>query len=174
MHIYIYIYIYVHIYIYIYIFIHTHISLSLYIYIYIYMCIHIYVYIYICVYSRAGRDPDAVPSALERAEGRPNLPTNIEPRPETSQNVVDCYFDVERQESLQQVADVYVSVDVKVLKMSQALFVATFNADIRPISLLTLSLLRLLDSNFPGNPQWTWEFHPFKLIWCLSQTLWNP
>ena len=26
---------------------------------------------------------------------------------------------------------------------------------LRPISLLTLSLLRLLDSNFPGNPLWT-------------------
>ena len=25
----------------------------------------------------------------------------------------------------------------------------------RPISLLTLSLLTLLDSNFPGNPLWT-------------------
>ena len=33
----------------------------------------------------------------------------------------------------------------------------------RPISLLTLSLLRLLDSTFRGNPLWAWEFHPFKL-----------
>ena len=46
--------------------------------------------------------------------------------------------------------------------------------DVRPISLLTLSLLTLLDSNFPGNPLWTWEFHPFKSRLCLSQTLWNP
>ena len=29
-----------------------------------------------------------------------------------------------------------------------------------PISLLTLSLLTLLDSNFPGDPLWTLEFHP--------------
>ena len=34
--------------------------------------------------------------------------------------------------------------------------------DTRPISLLTLSLLTLLDSNFPGNPLWTLEFHDFK------------
>ena len=34
---------------------------------------------------------------------------------------------------------------------------------VRPISLLTLSLLTLLDSNFPGNPLWTWEFHPLNL-----------
>ena len=40
---------------------------------------------------------------------------------------------------------------------------------VRPISLLTL-----LDSNFPGNPLWTWEFHPFKLRVCLSRTLRNP
>ena len=33
---------------------------------------------------------------------------------------------------------------------------------VRPISLLTLSLLILLDSNFPGNPLCTWEFHPFN------------
>ena len=45
---------------------------------------------------------------------------------------------------------------------------------IRPISLLTLSLLTLLDSNFPGNPLWAWEFHPFKLRLCFSQTLENP
>ena len=35
-------------------------------------------------------------------------------------------------------------------------------ASLRPISLLTLSLLRLLDSNFPGNPLWTWAFHPLN------------
>ena len=43
-----------------------------------------------------------------------------------------------------------------------------------PISRLTLSLLTLLDSNFPGNPLWAWEFHPLALRLCLSQTLWNP
>ena len=30
---------------------------------------------------------------------------------------------------------------------------------VRPISLLRLSLLRLIDSNFPGDPPWAWEFH---------------
>ena len=44
---------------------------------------------------------------------------------------------------------------------------------LRPISLPTC-LLRLLDSNFPGNPLWTNEFHPLWLKLCLSQTLWNP
>ena len=44
----------------------------------------------------------------------------------------------------------------------------------RPISLLRISLLRLLDSGFPGNSLWTWEFHPLILRCCLSQTLWNP
>ena len=32
---------------------------------------------------------------------------------------------------------------------------APARGDIRPISLLTESLLTLLDSNFPGNPLWT-------------------
>ena len=45
---------------------------------------------------------------------------------------------------------------------------------LRPISLLALSLLALPDSDFPGNPLWTWESHPFKLRLRLSQTLWNP
>ena len=33
----------------------------------------------------------------------------------------------------------------------------------RPISLLRLSLLRLLDSNFPGNSLWAWEFPPLRI-----------
>ena len=34
---------------------------------------------------------------------------------------------------------------------------------LRPISLLTLRLLRLLDSNFPGNPPRAWEFPPLRI-----------
>ena len=39
--------------------------------------------------------------------------------------------------------------------------------DVRPISLLTLRLLTLLDSNFPGNPLWAWEFLWFD--WCYPR-----
>ena len=46
--------------------------------------------------------------------------------------------------------------------------------NLHPISLLTLSLPTLLDSNFTGNSLWAWEFHPLELRLCLSQTLWNP
>ena len=45
---------------------------------------------------------------------------------------------------------------------------------LRQISLLTLSLLNFVDSDFPGDSLWTWEFHPLKLRLCLSQTLLNP
>ena len=45
---------------------------------------------------------------------------------------------------------------------------------LRPISLLTLSLQTLLDSKFPGNPLWAWEFHPLELRLRWSQTPWNP
>ena len=34
--------------------------------------------------------------------------------------------------------------------------------------------LTLLDSNFPGNSLWTWEFQPLELRPCLSQTLGIP
>ena len=40
-----------------------------------------------------------------------------------------------------------------------------------PISLLRLSLLRFVDSEFPENYLWVWEFHPPELRSCLSQTL---
>ena len=43
-----------------------------------------------------------------------------------------------------------------------------------PISLFTLPQQTLLDSNFPGNPLWIREFHPFKLRLCSSRTLRNP
>ena len=51
----------------------------------------------------------------------------------------------------------------------------TFNFRIlRPIFLLMLSLLRFPESNIPGDPLLTWEFHPLKSTLCLSQTLRNP
>ena len=34
---------------------------------------------------------------------------------------------------------------------------------VRAIFLLRLSLLRFLDSNFPGYSLWTWEFHPLNI-----------
>ena len=43
------------------------------------------------------------------------------------------------------------------------------SAALRPISLLRISLLRFVDSIFPGNPLWTCEFHPLEFRFCLSQ-----
>ena len=42
---------------------------------------------------------------------------------------------------------------------------------VRPMSALKVSLLRLLDANFPGNSLRAWRFHPWNLRLCLSQTL---
>ena len=42
---------------------------------------------------------------------------------------------------------------------------------LRPISLLRLSLLRSVDSSFPGSSLRAREFHPFELRFCLSQSL---
>lgn len=35
---------------------------------------------------------------------------------------------------------------------------------LRPISLLILSLLSLLDAIFLGNSKWAWEFHPLTIF----------
>ena len=45
--------------------------------------------------------------------------------------------------------------------------------ELHPISLrlLRLPLLRFVDSNFPGNSPWPWEFDPLTLRFCLSQQL---
>ena len=45
---------------------------------------------------------------------------------------------------------------------------------IRPIPLLTLSLLTLLDSNFLVSSLWTWEFHPFKFNIMLESNPLKP
>ena len=41
----------------------------------------------------------------------------------------------------------------------------------RPVSLLALSLLTLLDSIFPGTSLWAREVHPIKFRSCLRQAL---
>ena len=43
------------------------------------------------------------------------------------------------------------------------------SVDLRPICLLRLSLLRFLDSHFPGNSLWAWEFHPSIFRFCLME-----
>ena len=43
----------------------------------------------------------------------------------------------------------------------------------KPVYVRPISLLRL-DSNFPGNSLWAWEFLPVTLRFCLIQTLWHP
>ena len=75
---------------------------------------------------------------------------------------------------------IYTCIYTNSLRWSSVLYVSVFRSRrdfypvkrvIRPIPLLTLSLLTLLDSNFPGSSLWAWEFHPFKLRLCWSQTL---
>ena len=42
---------------------------------------------------------------------------------------------------------------------------------VRPLSLLIFVLLRFLDSNFPGDSLWAWQFHPSIFRFYLSQAL---
>ena len=95
----------------------------------------------------------------------PNPPSNITPYPDETgrkQQVKPAISVFES--SLETLAIDHISSDQQTVT----------TATVRPILLLTLRLLRLLDSNFPINPLWASEFHPFKLRSCLSQTLRNP
>ena len=62
-------------------------------------------------------------------------------------------------------------VVVKIMFTAGPACFADLTARLRPISLLRLSLLRFLDSNFPEKSTWAWESHPLNLRFCLSQTL---
>ena len=61
--------------------------------------------------------------------------------------------------------------NIRILTLSRNSESGGRRAALRPISLLTLSLLTLLDSNFPLSPLWASEFHPLKLRLWLSPTL---
>ena len=46
-----------------------------------------------------------------------------------------------------------------------------YNRSIEPYFVTPNRPITLLDSNFPGNTLWAWEFHPLISRLCLSQTL---
>ena len=57
-------------------------------------------------------------------------------------------------------SNVCLSTNIRSIRFPFVLGVIANDITIRPISLLTLSLLTLLDSNFLGNSLGAWEFHP--------------
>ena len=140
------------------------VCMYIYIYIYIY-CIYIYIYIYMCLLvdlvmynGPAARGPStptgaplATPCCPSTRLGRINKNDNSHSNNIDNDN--DCSNDNRNRIVIVIIAIILV---------------------IHPISILTLSLLTLLDSNFPGDPLWTWEFHPFKLTLRSSRTLRNP
>ena len=59
---------------------------------------------------------------------------------------------------------IYIYIYIYILGVRvQAPLSASGQIRLRPISLLRLSLLRLPDSNIPGNPLWAWEFPPLRI-----------
>ena len=137
-----YIYIYFAIYIYMHIHIYIYLSLSLHVYIYIYIHICVYIYIYTSIH-RGGRG-DAVEAAAGRVEAAGRRPVEgVQPRG-TANLFTLCYM---------------------------ILDVGGFDHGVRQISLLDHPYLRFVDSDFRGLSLWTCEFHPLRLMFCLSQTL---
>ena len=149
-----YIYIYIHIFIYIYI--HTRVihNISIYIYIHIHTYIHTYVHtyihtyiyiicIYIYIYIERERDLSPV---CARADPHAHACTaNLRTK------ILDFRgFDSSRILILR--GGILMSIGSLPESLSQAILVGRF---VRPISPLTLSLLRLLDSSFPGYSLWT-------------------
>ena len=130
-------------------------SSSIYIYIYTHTC-YIYIYIYICIcicmtseISRRGLVVLAFGAALlNDAMMRSDTPNDP--------IMMNCYAKIP-----------------KILGLLKGISPppAGLRPRVCPISLLRFSLLRLLDSRFPGTPLRAWEFHPLELRFCLSQTL---
>ena len=182
-----YIYIYIHIYTYTYIHIHTY-YICIYIYIYTYIYIYIYIYIYVYTFGQAAPADPPGPSGLPLAVlGCAWLLACLAaPLKSRLQNIADYYLHIEIEgktqqstmwrETLHYVASslgfsfnmLHFNVEVSLALPAPAASLTGCLAarlrgrqpGLRPISLLWLSLLRFVDSEFPGNPLWTWEFHP--------------
>ena len=155
----IYISVYLSIYLSLSIYIYLYLSLSLYIYIYICMYIYLYLslslslYIYIYIYTSAPADATA-----SAPQGETTSLTLLVQRMLSSSaansmaNAGDPRHDEQR---------IHMILDTA----------APAPLSYRPVSLLRLSLLRFVDSQFSGNSLWAWEFHPLKLSFRLSKTL---
>ena len=149
-------------YVYIYIYVYT---------LYISTCM-LYIYIYIEREIPPHDHKQAEQGSRTRLEPMPhdvtptpNLPTNIVP--------TNIYIYIYREREMYACMHVciYIYTYVSAPESTRHACRGCLRVRVRSISLLTLSLLTFLDSNFPGSPLWAWEFHPLNSRLCLSQTL---
>ena len=98
----------------------------------------------------------------------PRAPAHSIPRPAATTRVIEGSWAESR---LSKVTASQLCVIVLDVLLDHTYEMRHIKVIVRPISLLTLSLLTLLHSNLPGNPLWAWEFHHFKLTLCSSRTL---
>ena len=70
---------------------------------------------------------------------------------------------------------VYVYIYIYIYKYCILLHYISFDVCCTPnLPTNIIPTLTLLGSNFPVNPLWAWEAHPFHLGICSSQALGNP
>ena len=127
-----------------------YIYIYMYVYVYIYICnvyIYIYIYIYIYTHIHIAHQTSTPRKPLWVLGSRWHLPTDVGG---VFQWSLTCSMACSKGLSLVQWNFIgHLSGIFKWIRPGGG------QAALRPISLLTLSLLRLLDSNFPGNPLWT-------------------
>ena len=142
--VYIYIYVYYHYYstvYYMYIYIYMYVCVYIYIYICMYVCMYIYIYIYIyihiCIHYRMPCEP-ASGGSLSAGQFCQLRPVSLL---EEIGGVLYIY--------------IYICIYIYIYTHTHCWRILV-GVSSRPISLLRLSLLGLLDSNFPGNSLCAW------------------
>ena len=140
--------------VYIYIYIHTYIHIYIYIYIYIYTCsTHTCAYFFtglpcVSLFSRiAARE-------FTLSEHHANGQLLHCRAKACAKEVLFCRQRRQRQFTKHD--------EVQTCRGIRCLCTPSVVRQVRPISLLTLRLLTLLESKLPGNPLWAWEFHPLN------------
>ena len=129
-----------------------HLSLSLYIYIYMHTYIHVYVNLYMYMYMY------------------------------TYVHIITLYICVYIH--MYTYVCIYIYIYIYIYRSEQSVGRGSEPSNVR-VQRLTCPLLLAQCRTTPnrptkitptnvGDPLWAWEFHPFRLRLCSSQTLWNP
>ena len=155
----------IHIYIYIHIYTHTYIYLSLFSILFIFVCIHIFISIIIIIIISSSSLSYLVVVVVVVVVVLPLTTSRCHLNLRISQGL-GPFFQIEL---------------LRTGRRCQLWICANRSGcpGLRPVHLLRVFLLRVLESNFPGE-RLPIQFnrhrnsHPLELRVCLSQTLWNP
>ena len=176
----------VYIYIYICIYVCIPVCVYIYIYIYTYLYIHMYYMDVVLVVDVSGSHCGLCHTLKEQSKG-PRGSFQKTPRtPKVSWILQRTLWTITNRWALPGVSPSIVTCRSRMFWgtgirriLGDGPHRCQYLCQMRPILLLSSSLLRLLDSNLgeiPCEPRNSTplEFHPLRLWWCLSQALWNP